>query len=702
MVLAGVHAHRTRGETGAGARCPDGPARRRSTVIVPAYNEAAGIQATIRSLVATTYRGELEVLVVDDGSIDGTADLAASLGFPGVRVIRRPNGGKSAALNTGIAQASHEVLVMVDGDTVFEPATIGRLVRGLADPAIGAVSGNTKVGNRRRRDRPLAAHRVRHRLQPRPARLRTARLHGDRARRHRGVPAFGAGGAGRGQRRHPGRGHRPDDGAVPGRLAGGLRGERGRLDRGARRRSASCGSSATAGAAAPCRRCGSTGAPSSTAARSAAAACGYLALFHVLLPLLAPVVDLMAVYSMAVGDPLPVVAVWAGFVLVQVVIGWYALLLDGERASALWILPLQQFVYRQLMYLVVIHVAGDGAAGRAAALARQSAGRAPSTADPGEHAPTAAVQAGAQVRHHRAGDPEAAPPGRPPQAPATPRASASRPGSGEDRVDAPARERPAVAALGVAGRPGASRPPPPAARSGPPPPPAPRRSAAATVSTRRTISTACASRAPACRSRWKEATASRSPSASTTASAIERRSRPGNHRSRWCSACSTRTPGRTSIATPDSRAKHTCSSPVSRENDLPEPAFLRAQHVHGQRADHPRQRGAGVAQAVEVVGGDPDQGSRARSAAPATPAGRAEFGQPHVGDRAVAAAGQAFGEGLAGLVEPEVGRVGDAAAEDEAAGVEDGRQVGEPLPDPLGHGGEGLQRRPGRRPARRR
>lgn len=82
---------------------------------------------------------------------------------------------------------------------------------------------------------------------------------------------------------------------------------------------------------------------------------GYLTLFHVLLPLLAPVVDLMAVYSMAVGDPLPVVAVWAGFVLVQMVIGWYALLLDGERASALWILPLQQFVYRQLMYLVVIH-----------------------------------------------------------------------------------------------------------------------------------------------------------------------------------------------------------------------------------------------------------------------------------------------------------------------------------------------------------
>ncbi|NUR82530.1 MAG: bi-functional transferase/deacetylase, partial [Nonomuraea sp.] len=82
---------------------------------------------------------------------------------------------------------------------------------------------------------------------------------------------------------------------------------------------------------------------------------GYLALFQVVLPLFAPVVDVMAVYGVLVGDPLPVVAVWAGFVLVQALTGWYALRLDRERASVLWVLPLQQFVYRQLMYLVVIH-----------------------------------------------------------------------------------------------------------------------------------------------------------------------------------------------------------------------------------------------------------------------------------------------------------------------------------------------------------
>ncbi|TMR94574.1 bi-functional transferase/deacetylase, partial [Nonomuraea basaltis] len=81
---------------------------------------------------------------------------------------------------------------------------------------------------------------------------------------------------------------------------------------------------------------------------------GYLALFQVVLPLLAPVVDVMAIYSVLMGDPLPVVAVWAGFVVIQALTGWYALRLDRERARVLWVLPLQQFVYRQLMYLVVI------------------------------------------------------------------------------------------------------------------------------------------------------------------------------------------------------------------------------------------------------------------------------------------------------------------------------------------------------------
>ena len=80
----------------------------------------------------------------------------------------------------------------------------------------------------------------------------------------------------------------------------------------------------------------------------------YLLLFQVLLPLLAPVVDVFALYGLLFLDPLRVGLVWLGFLALQFAMGLYAFRLDGERAGPLWTLPLQQFVYRQLMYLVVI------------------------------------------------------------------------------------------------------------------------------------------------------------------------------------------------------------------------------------------------------------------------------------------------------------------------------------------------------------
>jgi cellulose synthase/poly-beta-1,6-N-acetylglucosamine synthase-like glycosyltransferase len=90
----------------------------------------------------------VEVIVVDVGSTDGTADLVESLRLPGVRVIRQENAGKPAALNTALAAASWDLVVMVDGDTVFEPGTVRTLVQPFTDPRVGAVSGNAKVVNR--------------------------------------------------------------------------------------------------------------------------------------------------------------------------------------------------------------------------------------------------------------------------------------------------------------------------------------------------------------------------------------------------------------------------------------------------------------------------------------------------------------------------------------------------------------------------
>jgi len=122
----------------------------RVAVIVPAYNEEKVVAQTIHSLLASDYKGPLEILVVDDGSKDGTyaAAKAAFEGHPHVRVFTKPNGGKSAALNFGIELTDAEIVVCLDADTLFKPDAVAKLVRHFSSPNVGAVAGNAKVGNR--------------------------------------------------------------------------------------------------------------------------------------------------------------------------------------------------------------------------------------------------------------------------------------------------------------------------------------------------------------------------------------------------------------------------------------------------------------------------------------------------------------------------------------------------------------------------
>src|SRR6185312_10523830 len=80
----------------------------------------------------------------------------------------------------------------------------------------------------------------------------------------------------------------------------------------------------------------------------------YLLLFQWLLPLTAPIIDVYAVYGLLFLPWMQVLATWAGFTALQMATAAYALRLDGERYGPIWSLPLQQVVYRQLMYLVVI------------------------------------------------------------------------------------------------------------------------------------------------------------------------------------------------------------------------------------------------------------------------------------------------------------------------------------------------------------
>jgi cellulose synthase/poly-beta-1,6-N-acetylglucosamine synthase-like glycosyltransferase len=119
------------------------------SVLIPAYNEEEVIVYTVNSVLESDYP-KLEVIVVDDGSTDGTGDmLDEQFGRnPAVRVIHQPNRGKPAALSHALAEASSGILVTIDADTAVEPSAIGKLVRHFVNPRVGAVAGNVKVGNR--------------------------------------------------------------------------------------------------------------------------------------------------------------------------------------------------------------------------------------------------------------------------------------------------------------------------------------------------------------------------------------------------------------------------------------------------------------------------------------------------------------------------------------------------------------------------
>jgi biofilm PGA synthesis N-glycosyltransferase PgaC len=118
------------------------------TVIVPAYNEEKAIGKTVEALLGLSYEN-MEIIVVDDGSTDGTLNVAKRYAKDDfTRVLTKPNGGKWDALNTGIKTAKGEFLVCIDADTLLDPNAIQHLIKHFNDPTVAAVAGNVKVGNR--------------------------------------------------------------------------------------------------------------------------------------------------------------------------------------------------------------------------------------------------------------------------------------------------------------------------------------------------------------------------------------------------------------------------------------------------------------------------------------------------------------------------------------------------------------------------
>lgn len=121
------------------------------SVVIAAYNEGKVIAQTLQSVLRTDYEGEIEIVVVDDGSKDNTADEVGRVAAtePRIRLIQQANAGKSAALRNGVARARHGIVAFLDADTQFERGTLRALVQPLANPLTGAVSGNARVGNLR-------------------------------------------------------------------------------------------------------------------------------------------------------------------------------------------------------------------------------------------------------------------------------------------------------------------------------------------------------------------------------------------------------------------------------------------------------------------------------------------------------------------------------------------------------------------------
>jgi poly-beta-1,6-N-acetyl-D-glucosamine synthase len=120
-------------------RQPSAARRLGPTVIVPAYNEAASVAATVRSLLGQTSP-VAEVLVVDDCSTDGTGDVARAAG---ARVVRPPRntGSKAGAQSFALAFVESELVLAVDADTTLAPDAVERLTAAFADPAVAAACG---------------------------------------------------------------------------------------------------------------------------------------------------------------------------------------------------------------------------------------------------------------------------------------------------------------------------------------------------------------------------------------------------------------------------------------------------------------------------------------------------------------------------------------------------------------------------------
>ncbi|MFF1439574.1 bifunctional polysaccharide deacetylase/glycosyltransferase family 2 protein [Streptomyces sp. NPDC058295] len=329
------------------------------SVIVPAYNEKECIANTLKSLAKSTH--PIEIIIVDDGSDDNTSEIsreaARALGMTNVRVIRQENAGKPAALNNGVRSASYDIVVMMDGDTVFEPDAVFHLVQPFADPNVGAVAGNAKVGNR---DTIIGAWQHIEYVMG----FNLDRRMYDLLRCMPTIPgAIGAfrreavlevGGMSedtlaedtditiamhRGGWQVVYQEHAKAWTEAPGSLKQ-LWSQRYRWSYGTMQALWKHRKSLTDKG--PSGRFGRVGMP-------------LVVLFQIITPVFAPLIDVFTIYSMIFVDFQAALLAWLAVLGVQLGCAAYAFRLDREKYRYLLMMPLQQLAYRQMMYLVLIH-----------------------------------------------------------------------------------------------------------------------------------------------------------------------------------------------------------------------------------------------------------------------------------------------------------------------------------------------------------
>ncbi|MFD0334301.1 polysaccharide deacetylase family protein [Streptomyces erythrogriseus] len=349
LLLSGAHARRVRRK---GFRWGP-PVTEPVTVLVPAYNEAKCIENTVNSLMASDH--PIEVLVIDDGSTDGTARIVEAMGLPNVRVIRQLNAGKPAALNRGLANARHDIVVMMDGDTVFEPSTVRELVQPFGDPRVGAVAGNAKVGNK---DSLIGAWQHIEYVMG----FNLDRRMYDILRCMPTIP--GAVGAFRKSALEPIGGMSDDTLAEDTDVTMALHRAGWRVVYAENARAWTEApetvqqlwsqryrwSYGTMQAIWKHRRALVDKGPSGRFGR---VGLPFVSLFMIVAPLLA-LIDVFLLYGLVFGPTQQTILAWLGVLAIQAVCAAYAFRLDKERMTHLISLPLQQILYRQLMYVVLL------------------------------------------------------------------------------------------------------------------------------------------------------------------------------------------------------------------------------------------------------------------------------------------------------------------------------------------------------------